>query len=230
MVKELFPFTKNYIYRKHFEHFFDFTDSNNYVLNKNSFGVSFNALSSITGNSAHNITFPNKTIDLIKEGGLNIDDFTLTFKPPSGASDYTLCLIFNHHKRNNFTLTKYDITNPNSKKQYLFLYYLFINDTLNLSIGSLRKHLAIPSSFDGKKIVLWLTESVSNNITKINISNYSANLIINSVRRTANPQFEFLHQEGVIEKFMYSPNFYDINSLQHHEILLQEKLNGSYIN
>ena len=151
MVKEIYPFTKNYIYRKHFEHFFDFTDSNNYVLNKNSFGVTFNALSSITGNSAHNITFPNKTMNLIKEGGLNIDDFTLTFKPPSGGSDYTLCLIFNHHKRKNFTLTKYDITNPNSKKQYLFLYYLFINDTLNLSIGSLRKHLSIPRFLMEKK-------------------------------------------------------------------------------
>ena len=229
MVKELIPFTKNYIYRKHFEHFFDFTDSNNYVLNKNSFGVTFNALSSITGNSAHNITFPNKTMDLIKEGGLNIDDFTLTFKPPSGGSDYTLCLIFNHNKRKNFNLTKYDITNPNSKRQYLFLYYLFVNDTLNLHIGSLRQNISIPSSFDGKKIFFWLTESVSNNITKINISNYSSDLIINSSRRTANPQFEFLHQEGIIEKFMYSPNFYDIKGLENHEILLQEKLNGTYI-
>ena len=226
---KFFPFTKNYVYRKYFEHFFDFSDSNNYVINKNSFGVVFNALSSITGNSSQNITFPNKTIDKIKEGGLNIDDFTLTFKPPSGASDYTLCIVFSYLKRNNFHITKYDVTNPNSKQQYLFLYYLFTSNTLNLNLGSLRKHISIPNSFDGKKIVLWLTESRSNNITKVNISNYSADLIVNAARSSVNTQFEFRHQEGVIEKFMYSPNFYDMDSLVHHTILLQEKINGTYV-
>ena len=80
-----------------------------------------------------------------------------------------------------------------------------------------------------KKIVLWLTESSSNNITKVNISNYSADLIVNTARRSANSQFEFRHQEGVIERFMYSPKFYDIDSLEYHQIMLQEKLNGSYI-
>ena len=230
MVKELIPFGKNYIYRKNFEHFFDFTDSNNYVLKSNSFGVSFNALSSITGNSAYNLTFPTKTMDLIKEGGLSINNFILTFKPPSGVSEYTLCIVFNHHRRNNFTLSKYDITNPNSKKQYLYLYYLFINETLNLHIGNDRKNMQLSSSFDGKRIVLWLAESASNNITKVNISNSSSDLIINSVRRTSNSQFEFLHQEGIIEKFMFAPKFYDLRSLVHHEILLQEKLNGSTIN
>ena len=80
-----------------------------------------------------------------------------------------------------------------------------------------------------KKIVLWLTESSSNNITKVNISNYSADLIVNTARRSANSQFEFRHQEGVIERFMYSPKFYDIDSLVHHTILLQEKINGTYV-
>ena len=71
MVNEIIPFTKNYIYKKYFEDFFDFNDSNIYVLNKNSSGVVFNSLSSITGNSARNITLPTKTIDNIKDGGLN---------------------------------------------------------------------------------------------------------------------------------------------------------------
>ena len=229
MVKEIPPFTKNYIYRKHFEHFFDFTDSNNYVLNSNSFGVSFNALSSLTGNSAYNITFPTKTMDLIKKGGLNINNFTITFKPPSGVSEYTLCIVFNHHRRNNFTLSKYDITNPNSKKQFLYLYYLFINETLNLHINSDRKNLSLSSSFDGKRIVLWLAESALNNITKVNVSNMSTNIIINRVRRSSKSQFDFYHKEGIIEKFMFAPKFYDVRSLVHHEILLQEKLNGSTI-
>ena len=76
MVKEIHPFTKNYIYRKYFEDFFDFNDSNIYVLNQTSSGVVFNSLSSITGNSARNITLPTKTIDNIKDGGLNVGGYT----------------------------------------------------------------------------------------------------------------------------------------------------------
>ena len=39
MVNEIHPFTKNYIYRKYFEDFFDFNDSNIYVLHKTSLGL-----------------------------------------------------------------------------------------------------------------------------------------------------------------------------------------------
>ena len=39
MVNEIFPFTKNYIYRKYFEDFFDFNDSNIYVLNNLHLGL-----------------------------------------------------------------------------------------------------------------------------------------------------------------------------------------------
>ena len=39
MVNEIHPFTKNYIYRKYFEDFFDVNDSNIYVLNKSSSGL-----------------------------------------------------------------------------------------------------------------------------------------------------------------------------------------------
>ena len=229
IVNKNLPFIKNYVYRKYFEHFFDFSDSNNYVLNKSSIGVVFNALSSITGNSAQNITFPSKTMDNIKETGLRINDYKISFKPPIKNTSYTLCIVFSHFKRNNFHITKYDVTNANSRQQLLFLYYLYINRTLNINIGNVRKNLAIPSSFSGKKIVLWLTESINDNITKVNISNYSADLDANIVRTSANLEFEFLCQDSVIEKFMYSPNFYDIDSSVHHQILLQEKLKGNYV-
>ena len=189
IINKNLPFIKNYVYRKYFEHFFDFTDSNNYVLNKQSSGVVFNALSSITGNSAQNITFPNKTIDIIKEGGLTIDDYTISFKPPSKNTSYTICIVFSHLQRNNFKLTHYDISN--TKLQLLFIYYLHINDSLNLSVGSQRKTLTVPSSFSGKKVVLWLTVSNSDNITKLNLSNYSANLVANISRNSVNNQYDF---------------------------------------
>ena len=229
MVNEIHPFTKNYIYRKYFEDFFDFNDSNIYVLNKSSSGFVFNSFSSITGNSARNITLPTKTIDNIKDGGLNVNGYTMSFTPSNKITSYTLCLVFTLWRNRNFSITKYDITNINRKQNLVYIYYLNINNSFNLNIGSTRKNLSLPSDFNGKKVVLWITESISDHVTKVNISNYSAELIANVVSHSANQKFEFLNQDGVIEKFMYSPNFYDTGSVEHHTILLQEKLNGSYI-
>ena len=226
MVNEIHPFTKNYIYRKYFEDFFDFNDSNIYVLNQTSSGVVFNSLSSITGNSARNITLPTKTIDNIKDGGLNVNGYNISFTPPSKSTSYTLCIVFTLWRNRNFSITKKD---ENSNQTLLYLYYLNSNNNLYLHISNTRKNIVIPSSFNGQKVVLWLTESINNHVTKVKISNYSSEIVAPVVSHSNNQKFEFLNQDGVIEKFMYSPNFYDTGSVEHHTILLQETLNGSYV-
>ena len=85
------------------------------------------------------------------------------------------------------------------------------------------------SSFNGKKIVIWLTENFSSNVTKVKISNYSSTLTIPAARYTNEQKFDFTTEGGVLSKIMYSPNFYDTDSEQYHKVMLQEKLNGSYI-
>ena len=226
MVNEIHPFTKNYIYRKYFEDFFDFNNSNIYVLNQTSSGVVFNSLYSITGNSARNITLPTKTIDNIKDGGLNVSGYTISYSSANKLTSYTLCIVFTLWRNRNFSITKKD---SNSNQTLLHLYYLNSNNNLYLNISNTRKNITIPSSFNGKKVVLWLTESIRNHVTKVKISNYSAEVVANVVSHSSNQKFEFLNQDGVIEKFMYSPNFYDDDSVQYHKVMLQEKLNGSYI-
>ena len=74
-----------------------------------------------------------------------------------------------------------------------------------------------------------MTEDFSQNITKVKISNYSAILSLQIVRYTNEQEFEFTTQDGVLSKIMYSPNFYDTDSEQYHKVMLQEKLNGSYV-
>ena len=79
-----------------------------------------------------------------------------------------------------------------------------------------------------KKIVIWLAEDFSQNITKVKISNYSAILSLQTVRYTIEQEFTFNTEDGVLSKIMFSPNFYDDDSEQYHKVMLQEKLNGSY--
>ena len=120
MVNKLKPSIKFYIYRKYFQEFYDFSDAKCYNLISSAYGVVFNSSSSISGDAARNITFPNKTIDNINHGSLTVDGYTLYFTPASTQTSYTICLVFTIWKNRNWSLYKYDVTNPNRKKSFTY--------------------------------------------------------------------------------------------------------------
>ena len=80
-----------------------------------------------------------------------------------------------------------------------------------------------------KKIVLWLAEDLALSVTKVSISNYSGTLTIPTTQFNADQRWKFTTEDGVLLRLMYSPNFYDIDSEKYHKVMLQEKLNGSYV-
>ena len=226
MVKELTPHTLNNLYRKYFKEVFDFTDANSYKLSRGVSGVVFNTLNPITGVTINDIGIPNRTIDDIREKGLNVTNYNISYSPPNGITKYSLCIVFSHWRNRSFTLTKYLSTNNNILVK---LDYNKSNNKVTLTVNKTTQNFTIPSSFNGQRIVVWLIENSSANVTKAKISNYSSTLTIPAVRYSNEQEFEFTTQDGVINKLMYSPNFYDTDSEQYHKVMLQEKLNGSYI-
>ena len=218
MVKELIPFTTNHVYRQYFEQFYDFTDANIYGLNKTSSGVVINSL-------VPNITFPNKHLSDIKKEGLNINNYTITFNPSVNFRNYTLCIVFYHWSNRDFALVK----NSHDNQNLLSLTFSKAAGYLSLISFIKREFFTLPNNFDGKKIVLWLTQSAVSIVTKANLSNYSSTLTINSAAYSIRQYFEFTTEDGVLSKIMFSPNFYDFGSEQFHRVMMQEKLNGSYI-
>ena len=226
MVKEIHPFTTHNLYRKYFEEVYDFTNAANYKLSRTASGIVFNNLASTSGNTLRDMGIPNRTIDDIKKEGLDVTGYTIGFSPPIGITKYTLCIVFYHWRNRKFSIKKRD---SNSGFRILDLYYHTLGSTINLVVNKVRRQLPLPSDFNGKKIVIWLAEDFSQNITKAKISNYSAILSLPIVRYTINQEFEFTTEDGELSKIMYSPNFYDIDSEQYHKVLLQEKLNGSYV-
>ena len=226
MVKELNPHTINDLYRNYFEEVYDFTNATNYKLSRTSSGIVFNYLSSSSGNTFRDMGIPNRTIDDIKKEGLNIAGYNGSFSPPDGITKYTLCVIFHFWRDRDFSISK---RNPINLFGLTHIFYDSSNKSVSLFVNKLISSFTIPNDFNGKKIVLWLTENFNSNITKFKISNYSAILNLTSVRYTNNQEFVFTTQDGVLSKIMYSPNFYDDDSEQYHKVMLQEKLNGSYI-
>ena len=60
------------------------------------------------------------------------------------------------------------------------------------------------SEFNGKIIVLWLTENFDANVTKVKISNYSATLTIPAVQYNVNQRWKFTTEDGVLSCLLYT--------------------------
>ena len=218
-IKSMNNFTINNFYRNIFEEFYDFSDANIYGINIGSSGVIINSLKP-------NITLPpNKDLSNIKKDGLNVNNYNITFSP-SHSSKSTLCIVSYHWRNRNFSLTKYLSTNNN---MLLKLNYDKTSKSVNLTVSKTTQSFTMPSDFNGKKIVLWLTENFDTNVTKVKISNYSSTITIPAVQYNVNQGWKFTTEDGVLNRLMYSPNFYDFDSEQFNKVMLQEKLNRSYI-
>ena len=148
MVKEIYPFSINNIYRKYFEEVYDFTDANNYGLSIGSSGIVFNSLKSISGNPTRDLSIPNRTIDDIKKDGLDVTTYLMTFNLPTGISKYTLCIVFYFWRNRDFSIRKKD---PNGRSILLNLFYSSRVNIVFLNVNRLRSRFTLPSSFNGKK-------------------------------------------------------------------------------
>ena len=222
LVKELAPFTKNALYRLYFSEVYDFANADSYGINIGSSGVIINSVKP-------NITLPpNKDLDVIKKDGLRVNGYTLTFNPSNLTSNYTLCIVLTHWRNRNLYLKK--IRRSDGKIITCVTYREDAGNDFALEVDrNVTTSFVALNSFNGKKIVIWLTESFNSNVAKLNISNYSSTLTLNSTVY-ANDQYWTLNiDDGVIYRLMSSPNFYDIGSDQFHKVMLQEKLNGSYV-
>ena len=219
LVKELAPHTKNSLYRLYFSEFYDFTDADLYGLSRGVSGVIFNSL-------RPNITLPNRDLNDITNYGLNVKGYPVHFDLPNYITKYSLCISFHHWRNRSFSLTKKNTDNDNI---LLKLNYDKTNNKVTLTVNKTTQNFTMLSSFNGQRIVVWLLENFSANVTKVSISNYSATLTIPAVQYSHFQQFDFTTEDGVLNKLMYSPNFYDTDSEQYHKVMLQEKLSGSYI-
>ena len=224
MVKELIPFRKNHVYNRFFDQIYDLTDGNNYKLKSGASGIVINGLNDF--HSLNGITIPDKDLSNIKKEGLNINNYTITLNPSTNFRNYTLCLVFYHRNDIDFALVK---KNKQNNQHLMNLTYSKAAGYLTLLTSSKRQFFGLPSGFNGKKIVLWLTHSVDTIVTKVNLSNYSSTLTLDNANYVPDQNFDFTTEDGVLNKIMFSPNFYDFDSEAFKRIMIQEKLNGSYI-
>ena len=219
MVKELFPFTKNNLYREYFEEFYDFTDATNYKLTIGASAVTFTGVNP-------NLTFqPTKDLSVIQADGLNVNNYALTQKVTHSAN-VTLCLVMLLWLNRRFFIQ----ANVPSSIVITRLNFDTRTKRLFLRTHTGATHIDLPDSFNGKKVVLWLTEYSNINIIKASISNYSATLTRNTPPvNSGRNNFQLITEDGMFYRLMYSTKFHDFDSEVYQRVMPQEKLNGSYV-
>ena len=231
MVKDLetklSPYTKNNVYREIFEEFYDLSDASNYKI---TIGVSGIMVSGIQPN----IYFPRMDIANIWEGGLRIQNTTLSLELFSKRS-FTLCVVMQLWLNRSFSIKTF-MSNRAYEKPHL----IYDKTTKKLKLpanghgaGSTNEtSITLLNSFNGKRVVFWLTKKgTGGDLTaKASISNYSGTLTLSSTLASqSNYTFRIFSEDTVIYRVMYTTNFHDFDSSEFHRIMLQEKLNGSYV-
>ena len=84
-----------------------------------------------------------------------------------------------------------------------------------LSRSTNETSITLLDSFNGKRVVFWLTKKgTGGDLTaKASVSNYSGTLTLSSsVASQSNYTFRISSEDATIYKIMYSPNFYDFDS------------------
>ena len=231
MVKDLetklSPYTKNNVYREIFEEFYDLSDASNYKI---TIGVSGIMVSGILPN----IYFPRMDIANIWEGGLRITNTTLSLELFSKRS-FTLCVVMQLWLNKSLSI-KAIMSNGAYEKPHLI--YEKTTKKLTLQTNGLRDKstnetsITLLNSFNGKRVVFWLTKKgTGGDLTvKASISNYSGTLTLSSALASQSTYtFRIFSDHAVIYRVMYTPNFFDYDSTEFHRLMLQEKLNGSYV-
>ena len=165
MVKELYPYTKNNVYREIFEEFYDFSDVGNYKLATGPSGIIFTSVNP-------NITFSQMNITNVWEGGLTLQNKTLDLELFSKKS-FTICIVMQFWLNRPMSLKTIMNSGAHEKPH---LIYDKTTKKLKLQTNGLRVGAAnetsinLLNSFNGERVVSWLTTKGTGNALTVKAS------------------------------------------------------------
>ena len=152
-----------------------------------------------------------------------MNNYKIGYSNSSTNTSFTLCIIFEHFKDSSFTLEKIQTGIKNNN----LIYYNHLNKQVSFNS---RNQFKLPDDFNDKYIVIWWAFDRRAGISKISVSNYASTITESTSFNSFDSQdFKFLSTDGNINKLMFSTNFYDFDSEAYKKIMLEEKLDGSYI-
>ena len=212
--------TNNQTYREIFNEFYDLVETSRFNVNTNSNGLV------ILGVKPNLFFQSNRLItNYDRSSGIQLSNSYINLGDDVDQnSSYTIFISLHFSDdikiqfsdiNQNIFYPSFSITYNNSR--------LRINRSLYL-----RHHIIIPADFKNKQVMLWVCHNAPNNLYRFAISNHTS--FIQSITSPASFKTKILRiiYNNHVKKIGFVKKFININSLDHHRIMLEELREGSF--
>ena len=222
-LNELIPHIKNYRYRAIFkENFYDLTETHNFMLKSNVNNV---IIQRVKPNLNIDTDLP---ISSFSSNGLLFNQrIRLHYSDMySSSTPVTFFMSFIHNTQKTGTIF---FSHEIAPTRPTFPTFLITPDKIIIVINRVRHEHSIPADLINKNIFIWICYQggFGNPFSKMSIGN-DQSFIQGSMNRGRTPSHTLsINYDVIINKIGIIDRFYDINSPEHHQIILEEKLNGT---
>ena len=222
-LNKLIPHIKNYRYRAIFkENFYDLTETHNFVLKSNVNNV---IIQRVKPNLNIDTDLP---ISSFSSNGLLFNQrIRLHYSDMySSSTPVTVFMSFIHNTQKTGTIF---FSHEIAPTRPTFPTFLITPDKIIIVINRVRQEHSIPADLINKKIFIWICYQggFGNPFSKMSIGN-DQSFIQGSMNRGRTPSHTLsINYDVIVNKIGIINRFYDINSPEHHQIILEEKSNGT---
>ena len=222
-LNELIPHIKNYRYRAIFkENFYDLTETHNFVLKSNVNNV---IIQRVKPNLNIDTDLP---ISSFSSNGLLFNHRIRLYYLDmySSRTPVTFFMSFIHNTQKTGTIF---FSHESAPSQPSFPTFLITPDKIVIIINQVRHEHSIPADLINKKIFIWICYQggYGNPVSKMSIGNEQS-YIQGGMSGGRSPSHTLsIDYDVIVNKIGIINRFYDINSPEHHQIILEEKLNGT---
>ena len=222
--------TRNHIYRSIFTEFYDLLETSRFNIVKNVMGIVVDKI------HPNLILEKDRFInDYDSVNGLKLSRKTHILTPTQfdQSRSFTFFMSFKHDDTKTCIIS-WSHTTPLPIK--LYPRYEVTADQFKIDFGRRKgdgwviQTTTFPSDFKNKQLCIWICYDASKRLYKMTLSNFSTHInysLSRSINFQSN-QFE-IDYLGFVNKVGFIDKFIDIDSLDFHRILLEEKRSGSYL-
>ena len=223
-LNELIPHIKNYRYRAIFkENFYDLTETHNFVLKSNVNNV---IIQRVKPNLNIDTDLP---ISSFSSNGLLFNHRIRLYYLDmySSRTPVTFFMSFIHNTQKTGTIF---FSHEVAPMQPTFPIFLITPDKIVIIIKQVRHEHSIPADLINKKNFIWICYhggGYVNPVSKMSIGNEQSYIQGGITGGRAPSHTLSIDYDVIVNKIGIINRFYDINSPEHHQIILEEKLNGT---
>ena len=223
-LNELIPHIKNYRYRAIFkENFYDLTETHNFVLKSNVNNV---IIQRVKPNLNIDTDLPISSFSsngLLFNHGIRLYYLDMY----NSRTPVTFFMSFIHNTQKTGTIF---FSHEDAPTRPTFPTFSITPDKIVITINRVRHEHSIPADLINKKIFIWICYQgggYDNPVSKMSIGNEQSYIQGGIHRGRASSHTLSIDYDVIVNKIGIINRFYDINSPEHHQIILEEKLNGT---